>query len=63
MYLGLALILSAWAIYLAIPLSLLGVVCFVLYITYFQIKPEELALEQIFGDEYKLYKAKVRRWI
>ncbi len=29
----------------------------------FQIKPEERALEQLFGAEYVDYKQKVRRWI
>lgn len=63
MYVGMALFLTAWSVYLASPIALLGVVGFVAYITKFQIKPEEQALESLFGSEYSEYKAKVRRWL
>ncbi len=63
MYLGMALLLLAWAIYLASAWSLLGIVAYVLYITRFQIIPEERAMEKLFGQEYRDYKAKVRRWL
>ena len=63
MYLGMVLLLLAWAIYLASALSLLGVVAYVLYMTRFQIIPEEEAMEKLFGQEYMVYKAKVRRWL
>lgn len=63
MYVGMALFLMAWSVYLASPIALLGVVGFIAYITEFQIKPEEAALESLFGDEYAEYKAKVRRWL
>jgi len=36
---------------------------FVWYITLFQIKPEEEALEKIFNDDYRAYKNRVRRWL
>jgi protein-S-isoprenylcysteine O-methyltransferase Ste14 len=29
----------------------------------FQIIPEERALEALFGSEFKLYSARVRRWL
>ncbi|WP_313603799.1 methyltransferase family protein [Comamonas jiangduensis] len=63
MYVGFALLLLAWACYLAAPWALLGVLAFVLYIQHFQIAPEERALAQIFGDEFQRYRAQVRRWL
>lgn len=63
MYLGMALLLLAWTIYLASVWALLGVMAYVLYITRFQIIPEERGMEKLFGHEYLVYKAKVRRWL
>jgi protein-S-isoprenylcysteine O-methyltransferase Ste14 len=63
MYVGLLLALLAWAVFLANPFSLLWVVLFVLYITRFQIIPEERVLTSLFGDEYEAYKGGVRRWV
>jgi protein-S-isoprenylcysteine O-methyltransferase Ste14 len=63
MYLGMALIAIAWAIYLANPWSFIGVLGFVLFINRFQITPEERAMDNLFGDQYAKYKATVRRWL
>jgi protein-S-isoprenylcysteine O-methyltransferase Ste14 len=63
MYVGLASLLVTWAIYLEAPLTLLGPLAFVLYITRFQIVPEERALSRIFGRLYDDYCARVRRWL
>ena len=63
MYLGMALGLLSWAVYLAAPAALLGPVAFVAYITRFQIKPEEQALAARFGSEFAQYKGTVRRWL
>lgn len=63
MYLGLAIILLAWTIYLASPWALALVAGFVLYIDRLQIRPEERALSTLFGSEYEDYKARVRRWL
>lgn len=63
LYLGFALLLVAWMIFLGNVLALLGVIIFVWFITEYQIKPEEEALEKIFGQEYVQYKGNVRRWI
>ena len=63
MYCGMAALLLAWTAFLQSPLSLLGVVVFVLYITQFQIKAEERALEKLFGDEFRRYRTLVRRWL
>jgi protein-S-isoprenylcysteine O-methyltransferase Ste14 len=48
---------------LASPLTLLGVVAFVLYMNRFQIAPEEWALEALFGESFVRYRAQVRRWL
>ena len=63
MYLSLVLYLVAWAVYLSNWLALLLVPAFALYINHFQIKPEERALSELYGQEYAAYKAKVRRWL
>ena len=63
MYVGLLLTLLAWAVFLANPLAVLWVVVYVLYITRFQIIPEERVLASLFGAEYEAYKGRVRRWI
>ena len=63
MYLSLAGLLVAWAVYLQSAVSFLGVFLFIYFITQWQIKPEEYWLEKKFGESYLVYKKKVRRWI
>lgn len=63
MYLGLAIALVGWAIYLANLAALLIVPAFVTCMTRFQIKPEERALLAKFGPSFADYMAAVRRWI
>jgi protein-S-isoprenylcysteine O-methyltransferase Ste14 len=63
MYVGMAFILLAWAIFLASPWALFGPLVFAVYITRFQIKPEERALSTRFGAEFASYQARVRRWL
>lgn len=63
MYLGLALALVGWSVYLTNGAALLLVLVFVAYMTQFQIKPEERALLAKFGQSFADYTAAVRRWI
>jgi protein-S-isoprenylcysteine O-methyltransferase Ste14 len=63
MYVGLALVLLAWTAFLSSALALLGPLLFILYISRFQIVPEERVLSVIFGAAYSTYQAKVRRWL
>tara|TARA_Y100001956_G_C4097190_1_gene175853 strand:+ start:488 stop:949 length:462 start_codon:yes stop_codon:yes gene_type:complete len=63
MYLGLFLLLFGFSYW---QQNLLAIACsflFVFYMNRFQIKPEERALETLFGAQYLDYKQKVRRWI
>ncbi len=63
MYVGMALLLLAWAVHLGAWPMLLGPVAYVLYITRLQILPEERVLERAFGDDYARYRQRVRRWL
>ncbi len=63
MYVGFLLTLLAWAVFLENPLAVLWALGFVLYITRFQIIPEERVLASLFGAEYEAYKGRVRRWL
>jgi protein-S-isoprenylcysteine O-methyltransferase Ste14 len=63
MYLAMACILIAWALFLSVAWTLLGPVLFVAFITRFQIVPEERVLADKFGAEYAAYRERVRRWI
>jgi protein-S-isoprenylcysteine O-methyltransferase Ste14 len=63
MYVGLGFILVAWAFRLGSLISMAGAVLFILYITRFQIIPEERVMQEKFGTEFESYKSQVRRWI
>ncbi|MBS0342899.1 MAG: isoprenylcysteine carboxylmethyltransferase family protein [Proteobacteria bacterium] len=63
MYVGLLLVLVAWAAFLCAPWALLGPVVFVAYMNRFQIVPEERTLQSMFGEGYARYRTKVRRWL
>ena len=63
MYVGFALMLAGWAVHIAVPLVLVGPVVFILFITRFQIIPEERVLTSKFGGEYRKYQERVRRWL
>ncbi|WP_293746917.1 isoprenylcysteine carboxylmethyltransferase family protein [uncultured Paraglaciecola sp.] len=63
MYLGMLCIIIAAIFKFANFYGVIALPCFMLYITQFQIKPEERIIEGIFGEQYVLYKKKVRRWL
>ena len=62
MYVALLLFLIAWGIFLANIYSLALIVIYFVYLNRFQIRPEERALEAVFGAEYLDYMKRVRRW-
>ena len=55
-YAGGALLAGSWWPMLLLPLVLLAIVQLV-------IKPEEAYLSERFGDDYRQYQARVRRWL
>lgn len=63
MYVGMLCLLLSWATFLASLPAFVGPVLFVLYITRFQIIPEERILRERFGESYAAYAQRVRRWL
>jgi protein-S-isoprenylcysteine O-methyltransferase Ste14 len=63
MYVGLTCLLMAWSAHLMVPWTAIGPAAFVLFITRFQIIPEERALQRKFGSAYEDYRRRVRRWL
>jgi protein-S-isoprenylcysteine O-methyltransferase Ste14 len=63
MYLGFAMMLVGWAIYLDVAWELLGPVAFVAFANRFQIVPEDRVLSLKFGRDYETYRQRVRRWV
>ena len=63
MYVGFASMLVGWAVHIAVPFVMLGPAVFILFITRFQIIPEERVLASKFGVEYRKYQDRVRRWL
>jgi protein-S-isoprenylcysteine O-methyltransferase Ste14 len=63
MYLGMALVLAGIALWRGDQVLLAAPVAFVLIINTFRIPREERLMEDLFGDSYRLYKKKVRRWV
>lgn len=63
MYLGLALLLLAWAAWLGNIVSVVFVPAFIAWMTRFQIRPEERAMLAKFGPAFRDYMGSVRRWM
>ena len=63
MYLGMLLVLIAWALILSNALAFIMLPLFILYMNRFQIGLEETALTSLFGDEFRRYTSRVRRWL
>jgi protein-S-isoprenylcysteine O-methyltransferase Ste14 len=63
MYLGIALILLGWGIFLSNALAMTGPLLLVAWLTRFQIIPEERALKRSFPKDFDVYARTVRRWL
>ena len=63
MYLGMSLVLLGLTFKFNVIGGLLFTSIFILFITRFQIKPEEAAMEKLFDQEWKNYTKNVRRWL
>ena len=63
MYLGMALVLGSIAIFFNLIGGIILVGLFCVYITKFQILPEERAMRDLFSDDFDKYTKVTRRWI
>jgi len=63
MYLGMLCLLLAWGVWLGQGVVLAGPLLWALWIDRLQIVPEERALEARFGEAYRAYCRRVRRWL
>ena len=63
MYLGMLLILLSISFKFNIAGGIFISFLFKIYITRFQIIPEEVAMTKLFGEEFIAYKKQTRRWI
>lgn len=63
MYLGLTAVLVGWAVWLSVPWLFLGPIALMLYLTRFQIIPEERVMSSKFGRHYDDYRRRVRPWL
>ncbi len=63
MYVGQALLLAGWTMWMGNLAGLLAVPAFVTWIDRLQIVPEERALEAAFGAAFRDWAGRVRRWI
>jgi len=63
MYVGFLLVLIAWGIFLGNLASLSLLPTFVIYMNRYQIVPEERHMRAKFGEAYRHYEARVRRWV
>lgn len=63
MYLGHCIILLSWACFLHSVVALLAAPAFMLYVSRFQIQPEERQLSARFPDAYPAFFKRVPRWL
>ena len=63
MYLGMLLVLAAWAVWLGDPAACVVLPAFLAYLNRFQIGPEERVLAALFAGEFAAYRRSVRRWL
>ena len=63
MYLGMVMILFGLALMFNVIGGTLFTLLFTIYITKFQIKPEEEVMERLFGEDFLQYRQNVRMWL
>jgi protein-S-isoprenylcysteine O-methyltransferase Ste14 len=63
LYLSLLILLVAYAVRLDSLAVWLGPVLYLLYVTRFQIIPEERVLQERFGETFSDYRSRTRRWL
>ena len=63
MYLGMVFILSSMAVFFNLIGGIILIALFCIYITKFQIIPEERAMSNLFSQDFNKYKQATRRWI
>ena len=63
MYLGMAVILASVAMFFNIIGGIIFMALFCLYITKFQIIPEEKVMKELFAQDFEQYMQATRRWI
>ena len=63
MYIGILLIITGITVYFGALSSIFVIPLFVTYINNYQIAPEEVALQEKFGESYTHYAQNVRRWL
>lgn len=63
MYLGMTLVLGSMAVFFNLLGGVILIALFCLYITKFQIIPEERAMRDLFSDDFDKYTKVTRRWI
>lgn len=63
MYLGILLVLTGVAVYFGALSNVFVVSSFVIFISRYQIVPEEVVLHEKFGESYTYYAQNVRRWL
>ena len=63
MYLGMALVLGSIAVFFNLIGGIILIALFCVYITKFQIFPEEKAMRDLFPDDFDKYTKATRRWI
>lgn len=63
MYLGILVAITGIAFIMGTLASFAAAVVFFLFVNFISIPYEEEKMERQFGDDYRAYKARVRRWI
>ena len=63
MYLGILLVITGISVYFVALSGIIVILLFVAFINKYQIVPEEMILQEKFGETYAQYVQNVRRWL